>query len=142
MKVLEDHLVSLICDPFCRKGRGPSLFGKAGVFACPGNHHLELETRAVTDETPLDQRLAMCASRPCRWGRKCCLAGRATGMADPTAVLRRSVRADGQLEAEEEEEEEQEEQEADSDSEWRDDASKHLKLIGLPATDSVDGVWL
>ena len=53
LKVLEDHLVTLICDIFCRESKASSLFGKAGVFACPGNHHLE--TGAVTDETPSAQ---------------------------------------------------------------------------------------
>ena len=53
LKVLEDHLVTLICDLFCRESKASSLLGKAGVFACPGNHHLE--TGAVTDETPSAQ---------------------------------------------------------------------------------------
>ena len=53
LKVLEDHLVTLICDLFCRESKTSSLFGKAGVFACPGNHHLE--AGAVTDETPSAQ---------------------------------------------------------------------------------------
>jgi hypothetical protein len=53
LKILEDHLVTLICDLLCRDSKTSSLFGKAGVFACPGNHHLE--TGAVADETPLAQ---------------------------------------------------------------------------------------
>ena len=53
LKVLEDDLVMLICDLFCRESKTSSLFGKAGVFACPGNHHLE--AGAVTDETPSAQ---------------------------------------------------------------------------------------
>ena len=53
LKVLEDHLVKLICDLFCTESKTSSLFGKAGSFACPGNHHLE--AGAVTDETPSAQ---------------------------------------------------------------------------------------
>ena len=53
LRVLEDHLVMLICDLLCRESKTSSLLGKAGVFACPGNHHLE--TGAVTDETLLAQ---------------------------------------------------------------------------------------
>jgi hypothetical protein len=49
MKVLEDHLVSLICDLFCRNSKAASLFGKPGVFTRPGNHHLE--TAVVADQT-------------------------------------------------------------------------------------------
>ena len=51
LKVLEDHLVSLICDLFCRESKASALFGKAGVFACPGNHHLE--AGAVTQASVL-----------------------------------------------------------------------------------------
>jgi hypothetical protein len=53
LKVLEDHPVTLICDLFCRESKASSPLGKASVFVCPGNHHLE--TGAVTDETPLVQ---------------------------------------------------------------------------------------
>ena len=51
LKVFEDPLIKLICDLFCTESKASSLLGKAGVFACPGNHHLE--TVAVTDGTPL-----------------------------------------------------------------------------------------
>jgi hypothetical protein len=53
LKVLEDHIVTLICDLFCRESKASALFGKAGVFACPGNHHLE--TGAVTDKNAIEQ---------------------------------------------------------------------------------------
>ena len=53
LKALKDHLVTLICDLFCRESKTSSLFGKAGVFACPSNHHLD--TDAVADETLLAQ---------------------------------------------------------------------------------------
>jgi hypothetical protein len=46
LRVLEDHLVTLICDLFCLDSKASSLFGKAGVFACPGNHRLK--TGAIT----------------------------------------------------------------------------------------------
>ena len=35
LKVLEHHLVMLICDLLCMDSKSSSPFGKAGVFACP-----------------------------------------------------------------------------------------------------------
>ena len=43
MKVLDDHLVTLICDLLCRDSKVSRLLGKAGVFACPSNYHLETD---------------------------------------------------------------------------------------------------
>jgi hypothetical protein len=41
---------------------------------------------------------AMCASRPCLSGRRCCLARRVIAMAvEAVLLLRRSVRSDGQV---------------------------------------------
>ena len=59
LKVLDDHLVTLIWDLFKRRrlatssSKASSLLGKAGVVACPGKHHLK--TCAVADETPSAQ---------------------------------------------------------------------------------------
>ena len=91
----------VICDLVRRESKASSLLGKARVFACPGNHHLE--TGAVTNksERHCRKRLVICASRRCRSGPKYFLAGRgvkrgrATGMAAATGMLRRSVMADG-----------------------------------------------
>jgi hypothetical protein len=41
LRVLEDSLVTLICDLFRRESKASSLLGRAGVFACPSNHQLE-----------------------------------------------------------------------------------------------------
>ena len=48
LKVLEDHLVTLICDLFCRESKASSCFGKAGVLACPGGHQLETIESFIT----------------------------------------------------------------------------------------------
>ena len=52
LDVLENHLITLTCDLFGRDSKASSLLGKAGFFACPGNHHLE--TGAVTLEMALE----------------------------------------------------------------------------------------
>jgi hypothetical protein len=82
LKVLEDHLVRLICEIL--------LFGKAGVFACTSNHHLE--TGAVENETPLSQASCVVCLKTLPVGTQVFLAGRMTGMAATTVVLRRKVR--------------------------------------------------
>ena len=89
LKVLEDHLVTLICDLFCRKSKTSSLFGKAGVFACPGNHHLE--AGAVTDETPSSQAACDVCLKALSVGTQvfCCRACDWDGCSDCHAEMKR-----------------------------------------------------
>ena len=79
LEVIDDHLVTLICDLFCRASKTSSLFGKPGVFSRPVLSQMKRHCR---------RRLALCASRNCRSGRTCFLAGRVIGMAAATVMLR------------------------------------------------------
>ena len=96
LKNLDDHLVTPIFDLLCRESKTSCLLGKAGVFACPCNHHLEV---LLQMKRRCLKRFAMCVSRPCLSGCKCFLAGRVTAMVAPTVMLRRT--AEGPVEKEE-----------------------------------------
>jgi len=95
LKVLEDHLVSLICDLFCRESKASSQ-ALARPVSSPAPATITSRPVLLRYRRGRWKRLAICASRPCRSGHKCFHAGSVTGMAAATVTSRRSVRADGQ----------------------------------------------